>query len=117
MGAMSPVPAWPVIIKHEGDDELSYVESEAAWLADTSLSASPCEAGDFMVDTNGLVFELRYNAERHRVEPVDTGSKLPLERFSNLVQLHLAVLAQCCISKLAFSSYQQGLEMVAKTDA
>ena len=106
-------PVWPVIIKHDGDDELTYVASLSDWQADPALSAYLYQDTDFMIDANGQVFELQYDKIRNSVNLNYTQMAISLNRFSELVQMHLARLEQCCISKVTFKNYQQGFDLVA----
>ncbi|MGB5397415.1 MAG: DUF4144 family protein [Gammaproteobacteria bacterium] len=114
MNATSP--SWPAIIKHAGDDELSYISSETAWLADPYISAHPCNDDDILIDSRGYIFNLHYDTRRKQVYLLHTGAVMPLGRFSTMVQMHLAVLEQCCISKLTFIDYSHGIRLVAASD-
>ena len=106
-------PQWPAIIKHAGDDELTYVSSEASWLADPHISAHPCNDDDMLIDSCGHIFKLHYDTLSRKTTLLHTDSNLPLTQFSTIVQMHLAVLEQCCISKLTFSDYPHGIALVA----
>lgn len=109
-------PAWPAIIKHAGDDELTYVSSEDTWLSDPSISAHPCNDDDMLIDSSGRIFRLHYDTQRKQVDLLQTAATMPLGRFSTLVQMHLAVLEQCCISKLTFIDYSHGMHLVDASD-
>lgn len=109
-------PAWPIIIKHEGDDELSYVASLTDWQADDALCAYPYQDTDFLIDSQGYVFELDYDSSTKTVSLNPTHMAISLHRFSELVQLHLALLAQCCVSKVIFTHYKQGFDLIASSD-
>jgi hypothetical protein len=109
------IPVWPAIIKHDGDDELSYVASLSDWQADPALSAYPYQNTDILIDADGQVFELYYDNLQKSVNLNYTQMAISLSRFSELVQMHLARLGQCCISKATFKDYQQGFDIVAST--
>jgi hypothetical protein len=109
------IPVWPVIIKHDGDDELTYVNSLPDWEADPALSAYPYQDTDILIDSHGQVFELYFDKPQKNVHLNYTQMAISLSRFSELVQLHLALLEQCCISKITFKDYQQGFDLVASS--
>jgi len=109
------IPVWPVIIKHDGDDELTYVASLSDWQADPALSAYPYQDTDILIDADGQVFELHYDNINSSVRLNYTQMAISLSRFSELVQMHMARLEQCCISKITFKNYQQGFDLVASS--
>jgi hypothetical protein len=116
MTPASPItPVWPALIKHDGDDELSYVASFSSWETEPALCASPYQDTDILIDSKGQVFELYYDAIRKDVSLNPAHIAISLGRFSELVQLHLAHQQQCCVSKVIFRDYQQGFELVART--
>ncbi len=118
MSIRPPLPGilvWPAIIKHEGDDELSYVASSQQWLDSPDLNACPYQDADCLIDAQGYIFELFYSRSHNTVTISPAHKQISLARFSELVQTHLAVLAQCCLSKVTFSSYQQGFDLLAST--
>lgn len=106
---------WPVLIKHEGNDELSYVASLQQWQDDPELHAYAYQDADCLIDVQGNIFELSYNRDTNTVTINHAHKQVSLTRFSELVQMHLAVLAQCCLSKVNFSSYQQGFDLLLNT--
>ena len=112
---LSARPVWPVIIKHDGDDELTYVASLSDWQADPALSAYLYQDTDILIDANGQVFELQFDKFSNSVNLNYTQMAISLNRFSELVQMHLARLEQCCISKATFKNYQQGFDLVASS--
>jgi hypothetical protein len=113
---LNPMPEWPAIINHAGDNELTYIESQAAWLADATVSAHPCDDEDILIDSLGYIFNMQYDAEHRQVNLQPGDRRMPLERFSEIVQMHLAVLEQCCISKLTFADYSHGIKLVASSE-
>jgi hypothetical protein len=108
-------PVWPALIKHDGDDELSYVASLENWESEPTLSAYPYQDTDILIDSCGQVFELYYDSMHKNVNLKPVHIAISLLRFSELVQLHLALQAQCCISKVTFKDYQQGFDLVSST--
>ena len=109
------IPVWPVIIKHDGNDELTYVASLSDWQGDPALSAYPYQDTDILIDADGQVYELHYDNISSSVRMNYTRMAISLGRFSELVQMHLACLEQCCISKITFKNYQQGFDLVANS--
>lgn len=109
------IPVWPAIIKHDGDDELTYVATLSDWQADPALSAYPYQDTDILIDAGGQVYELHYDNINCRVHLNYAEMAISLSRFSELVQMHLARLGQCCISKITFKDYQQGFDLVASS--
>ena len=108
-------PAWPLIVVHSGDDELSYVNDLAEWWADESLSAHPHESDDFAIDSEGRVYHLGFDAASGRVEFGNGAENIARERFSQLVMNHLSAMNQCCVSKNHDYSFELGFDLVKKT--
>ena len=106
-------PAWPLIVVHSGDDELTFVNDEAQWLADASLSAYPHDADDFAIDSRGRIFNLGFAAGK--VKLATAGEAIGHERFSQLVRSHLAAMNECCVSKTHDYTYELGFDLVKKT--
>ncbi|MFA5985136.1 MAG: DUF4144 family protein [Methylococcaceae bacterium] len=108
--------SWPAIINFKGIDELQYVADGQVWASDPDLHQQPYVDGDTLVDSAGRVFMLPYNAQEKKVEITATEDKLALADFELMVLKHLTSLSQCCVSKLAILSYQQGMHIVEKTE-
>lgn len=107
-------PAWPLIVVHSGDDELSYIDDLSAWLDDASLSAHPHQPDDFAIDSQGLIFRLRFDAAAGRVEFENGTETIARDRFSSLVKNHLSALKQCCVSKIHDYTFELGFDLVKK---
>lgn len=104
--------AWPVAIKYSGDDELVFVKNESAWLADSSLSTYAYDADDVLVDTNGALYDLDYDANTRLTRVVAQQKNVSIDQLEGWVKNHLVLLNQCCSSKLTLSSITEGLELI-----
>ena len=47
---------WPVVLKYEGVDELTFVSDQNEWDTDTDLHGFSYETTDVMIDSAGLNF-------------------------------------------------------------
>jgi hypothetical protein len=112
---MTIAPAWPLIVVHSGDDELSYVNDLAEWQDDASLSAHPHEADDYAIDSQGRVYQLGYDAASGRVELSVAEDRIERERFSQVIRSHLSTMKQCCVSKNHDYTFELGFDLVKKT--
>jgi hypothetical protein len=107
--------AWPVVIKHAGDDELSYVESRAHWQAEPCLCHYHYMHADRLIDTHGRLYQLQFDNRIGSNLVIATGEVISIAEFSALTQMHLARLAQCCISKAVFSDFARAFQLIAST--
>ena len=106
---------WPAIIKYHGSDELSYVATEIAWNGHAGLSAQAYNEYDVLIDNQGRVYQLNDRRDK-RVVPEDTDSHISLPQLIKLVQAHAALNGECCIEKIAFTNFGEGLAIVASLD-
>jgi hypothetical protein len=107
-------PAWPLIVVHSGDDELTYVNDLDEWRADASLSAHPHEADDYAIDSQGRSYRLGFDAASGRVEFM-VAEAIERERFSQVIRRHLSAMKQCCVSKNHDYTFELGFDLVKKT--
>ncbi|MCE9789658.1 DUF4144 domain-containing protein [Shewanella chilikensis] len=115
-------PTWPAILKPADSDELLFLENERDWLEYICLHQHLSCQGDQLIDSGGLCYPI-LPATRSN-EPVlaslpqigPSQSRLELTDLKLLVQKHAAALGSCCVAKLAFITFPQGLEMVRYLD-
>lgn len=112
---MHNLPRWPAIIKYEGENELAFVSDLHEWQADRDLSSYSYHDGDMLIDSEGRCYHLLYDRKSASAVFMATGTSLSLEEFSVLVQKHLGAANQCCISKIALSSYREGFVLIETT--
>jgi protein structure with unknown function len=108
-------PVWPLIVVHDGDDELSYVNDLGEWQADASLSAHPHEADDYAIDSQGQVYQLVFDTDQGRVEFSAGADAIARDTFSQIIRNHLGAMKQCCVSKNHDYSFELGFDLVKKT--
>lgn len=107
-------PAWPLILVHSGDDELSYVDDADTWMADPSLSAHPHEMEDFAIDSRGCSYHLGFDDGSGRVA-FERSGEIARDQFSQLVRNHLCAMKQCCVSKHHDYTLELGFDLVKKS--
>jgi hypothetical protein len=103
---------WPVIIKYSGEDELLFVKDELTWLADTDLCAYVYDASDVLVDANGALYTLRYEVETRQTLIEAQQKIVSINQFEAWVKSYLALLNQCCSSKLTLASIADGVALI-----
>lgn len=103
---------WPAVIKYDGDDELVYVASVEAWKCDAELHLYNHRSSDQLIDSSGRVFSLDYSDD-DTIVTEDTGTRLKLDDFIRLVRIHASSSHHCCIEKISFRSFAEGIELVA----
>ena len=106
---------WPVLIKHHGNDELTYVASESEWNSNADLSAVDYGSGDALIDNNGRIYKLN-NKLQGIVQPIAANDKITLYQCIQLVQRHAALNGECCVEKIVFRSIIEGIDLVASID-
>lgn len=99
---------WPAVISYQGDDELNYVASLAAWQADPHLPNFTFEADDVLIDSRGQVFKL---ADRICGE-AKAAAVISLDEFVELLRKHVSAMGNCCASKLGFSTFAEGMDLL-----
>ena len=104
--------SWPAIIKYHGDDELTYVATEAEWNNDADLSAYAYDDNDTLIDNNGGIYQLNIRVS-DSIIPRSTNNTISLYQLIKLVQIHAALHGECCIEKIVFKSITEGIQLVA----
>jgi hypothetical protein len=103
---------WPVVIKYSGEDELLFVKDELTWLADTDLCAYVYDVSDVLVDANGALYALHYEVETRQTLIEAQQKIVSINQFEAWVKSYLALLNQCCSSKLTLTSIADGFALI-----
>ncbi len=104
--------AWPAVIKYLGDDELLFIKDESTWLADDDLNAYPYDVNDMLVDSNGAVYCFDYHVKTRQMHVKAQLKVVSIDQFEGWVKNHLALLNQCCSSKLTLLSITDGFDLL-----
>jgi len=112
---MHDLPRWPAIIKYRGENELAFVGDLRQWQTDRDLSSYCYHDGDMLIDSEGQCYHLLYDRKSASAAFVVSAKSISLEEFSVLVQKHLGAANQCCISKIALSSFREGFALIETT--
>ena len=104
--------AWPAVIKYSGEDELLFIKDESTWLADDDLSAYVYDVNDMLIDSNGSLYCLNYHVKNRQTHVKALLKVVPIDQFEGWVKNHLALLNQCCSSKLTLLSITDGLALL-----
>lgn len=102
---------WPAVIKFEGDDELSFVASQAEWESDEGLSRVQYDVADQLIDSDGKIYELK-GGENGAINLAETGSQIELTEMTELVRKHASQLGNCCVSKIFFTTLSEAVATV-----
>lgn len=94
--------SWPAMLIFDGDDELVYIENQAAWDADSDHHlATSFQPNDRLVDSTGRVFTLQ--SKLGKPTPIKlTPNALELNEVIDLIKRHQSQLGACCAAKLYF---------------
>lgn len=103
---------WPVVIKYSGEDELLFVKDELSWSSDVDLCAYVYDASDVLVDAKGALYALNYEVETRQTLIEAQQKIVSINQFEAWVKSHLALLNQCCSSKLTLASIADGLTLI-----
>ena len=106
---------WPAIIKHEGEDELTFIPGKEVWESDPDHFHS-CTEEDVLIDLKGVKYKLRLDSETGVVDTRQTGEMVSLEEFEAMLKNHLVRLNQCCIAKFFISSFEEGMGIIENTN-
>ena len=104
-------PAWPAIIKHQDDDELTYIHDLYEW-------ENTIKAGEFDFDNTDLLIDLAGNSfsiislENNSVDLMQRPATLSLETVLGLVKAHAAQAGSCCVAKLYAPSIKDAFNIV-----
>ncbi len=102
---------WPTLLKHDGEDELIYIESAQAWADDEEMLLFIFTERDVLIDSQGQVFSLSdVQANSASCSPLATAS---VDNLLELVRSHAALQGECCISKIHCQSISECLAIVA----
>jgi hypothetical protein len=104
--------AWPVFIKYSGEDELLFIKDESTWLADDDLSAYAYDVNDMLVDSNGVLYCFNYHVKTRQTHVKAQLKVVSIDQFEGWVKNHLALLNQCCSSKLTLLSITDGFDLL-----
>jgi hypothetical protein len=106
---------WPGIIKHSGDAELTYVSDQAEWDSDADLHDFEFDEVDYLIDSNGKLFNLT-KREDHYVKPEVSGHSMTLDEILALVKAHAAQKGSCCVAKLYAPTIDEAFKIVASLE-
>lgn len=107
---------WPAVIKYDGSQTLSYIESESTWASLLKEQRFIFRAQDRLIDASGQQYVLDpENAGAIILKPTD--QKVSVEALTLLIQAHIAQEGLCCIQKIIATSYAEAMEMMAGFDA
>jgi hypothetical protein len=102
---------WPAVVKYEGDDELTFIDSENEWMHDSACYLYNHTETSFLIDSKGAIFSL-INNENGTISPRHTGDKISLEDFTRLVRIHASTVNRCCIEKISFRDIADGVKLI-----
>lgn len=103
---------WPAIIKMAGVDDLLYVDSQYAWINDTSVNYQ-YHSEDRLVDVQGQCFQLPKKTAQ--TDFIALQQSIDLAQLEQWVRQHLVAMQQCCVYKVELESFDQGLCLVKDT--
>ncbi|MEH6473443.1 MAG: DUF4144 family protein [Halopseudomonas sp.] len=103
--------AWPAILKHLGENELTFISSQSEWDCDADLHFFSYEPEDVLIDTNGQIHSLT-DRQNNFVQPRENGNKIELEVLNALVKEHASQLGSCCVSKISYPSISDAIKAV-----
>lgn len=106
---------WPGIIKHSGDAELTYVNSQAEWDNDADLHSFEYEESDCLIDSSGNIFNLA-KPETDSVKLRPSGKSMMLDEILGLIKAHAAQKGSCCVAKLYAPTIDEAFKIVASLD-
>jgi len=105
------MPVWPALLKYCDEDELTYVSRQADWEGEAGLASEHYQTGDILIDRNGTIYRLQ-SQPKPQFATIEKSGKMSLAVFSALIKKHLVALDECCVSKLSFSSYEEGFRLL-----
>lgn len=102
---------WPAVIKYEGDDELTYVDSDTEWVRDSAMYLYNHNGNNSLIDSNGTIFSLKLN-DNGGTGINHTGDVISHEDFTRLVRIHASTVNRCCIEKIGFRDIADGIKLI-----
>ena len=103
---------WPVVIKFDGDDELTYVDSEEEWMRDAESHLYNHKGDDYLIDSSGHIVSLEH-LQNGIINAENTCKQISLQDFTRLVRIHASSSHRCCIEKIYFRDIAEGISLVA----
>ena len=107
---------WPVILRLYNEDELMFVSEQSEWDTDPDLFLYPYDENDMVIDGEGKIFDLQYDHLRKYAEMRDTGKRMALDEFTDIIKRHVSAIGECCADKLNIASFRDGMLIVAHTN-
>jgi hypothetical protein len=114
---------WPAVVKLTQNDELIYLAHQRDWLELACLYQHHFIDTDQLLDSKGQTYLISAHPQKIHEDPVGELPQLlrqeqglALTEFIKWVQNHAQALGQCCVSKLAFTTISQGIEIVRTLD-
>ncbi|NMP16103.1 DUF4144 family protein [Thalassotalea sp. Y01] len=102
---------WPALIKHDGEDELIFIENRDAWRNDEEMLLYLFTESDVLVDSTGQIFslpDLQNNLDSEQVL-----GQASLDNVIELVANHAVVCNICCAEKINAKNILEAVELVA----
>lgn len=103
---------WPAVIQYDGDDELTYIDSDEEWIRDAGSHLYNHNGDDRLIDSNGDIFSLDHAQDDIRNLSA-TGNQIGLHEFIRLVRIHASNSHRCCIEKINFRNIAEGISLIA----
>lgn len=101
--------AWPCLFKLAGDNELIYLTSEQALLAQcTELLLTE---DDYIIDSLGGVYKV--NALNHTPSLIKTNRLANATEVFNLIRAHEFSKAELCLTKIHFANIADAIKSLA----
>ncbi len=101
---------WPCLFKLDGDDELLYLESETALVAE--FEALIWSDEDILIDSNGIGFCVQVDASGEFTYQAQSAA-YTLEQVTELIQAHEFAKVEVCLTKIQFQSVEQAIASLA----
>lgn len=104
-------PAWPIIIKHLGEDELTYIHDQAEWKDTITSSTFDLDETDLLIDSSGKTFSIIH--KENNDTDLQPGEEIKnLQDILGLVKAHAAQAGSCCVAKLSAPSIEYAFNIV-----
>lgn len=102
--------SWPAVIKHDGEDELIYIDSLEVWQNDEEMLLYLFSERDVLIDSQGKVFSLP-DVQQH-LDDADILGQGTLENMLELARNHAALTGTCCVTKIHAKSYKDVMLLI-----
>ena len=101
---------FPVVIRHENDPELTYLENLKSL---AGMGNDEIDSTDTLIDVNGNT----YSIEQDKPEkPYTRTGNIDLKVFLGLVKAHAANRGSCCVAKLYAPDFIEAMKLVASLE-